>query len=61
MRRAGGARAAQNQLTGGVPASLGKCAKLKTLMLQQNQLEGPIPDELGQCGELEVLDLSRTS
>ena len=44
-------------LTGGVPASLGKCAKLKTLMLHANQLDGPIPDELGQCGELEELDL----
>ena len=44
-------------LTGGVPASLGKCAKLKTLSLHENQLEGPIPDELGQCGELEELYL----
>ena len=48
----------ENQLTGGVPASLGKCAKLKTLQLYKNQLEGPIPDELGQCGELEVLVLA---
>ena len=45
-------------LTGGVPASLGKCAKLKTLLLWGNQLEGPIPDELGQCGALESLALS---
>jgi hypothetical protein len=45
-------------LTGGVPASLGKCAKLKRLLLHENQLEGPIPDALGQCGELEVLNLS---
>jgi hypothetical protein len=45
-------------LTGGVPASLGKCAKLKQLMLHTNQLEGPIPDELGQCGELEELCLA---
>ena len=47
----------ENQLTGGVPASLGKCAKLKRLMLNSNQLEGPIPDELGQCGALDSLDL----
>ena len=44
-------------LTGGVPASLGKCAKLKELILWGNQLNGPIPDELGQCGELEELEL----
>ena len=44
-------------LTGGVPASFGKCAKLKTLILWGNQLEGPIPDELGQCGALETLQL----
>ena len=43
----------ENQLTGGVPASLGKCAKLKMLSLFMNQLEGPIPDELGQCGALD--------
>ena len=33
----------KNQLTGGVPASLGKCAKLKTLFLNKNQLEGAVP------------------
>ena len=33
----------ENQLTGGVPASLGKCAKLKTLKLTANQLEGAVP------------------
>jgi Leucine-rich repeat (LRR) protein len=40
-----------------VPASLGKCAKLKHLRLEANQLEGAVPDELGQCGKLEGLDL----
>ena len=44
-------------LTGGVPASLGKCTKLKKLFLYENQLEGPIPEELGQCGVLELLYL----
>ena len=48
----------KNQLTGGVPASLGKCTKLKRLSLFKNQLDGPIPDELGQCVELEVLELA---
>jgi len=33
----------KNQLTGGVPASLGKCAKLKTLRLDINKLEGAVP------------------
>ena len=45
-------------LTGGVPASFSKCAKLKTLLLWENQLKGPIPDELGQCGALEILQLN---
>ena len=45
------------RLTGGVPASLGNCTKLKKLFLYENQLEGPIPDELGQCGALENLEL----
>ena len=59
MRRAGETLdLSTNQLTGGVPASLGKYAKLKTLQLFKNQLNGPIPDELGQCGELETLSLS---
>ena len=46
-------------LTGGVPASFGKCAKLKNLYLNDNQLKGPVPDELGQCGALEELNLSQ--
>ena len=45
------------ELTGAVPASLGKCAKLKELLLNGNQLEGPIPDDLGQCRELVALQL----
>ena len=45
-------------LTGSVPASLGKCAKLKGLILYANQLTGPIPDALGQCGALELLTVA---
>ena len=38
MRRAGETLdLSTNQLTGGVPASLGKCAKLKTLLLGSNE------------------------
>ena len=47
----------ENQLTGGVPPSLGKCIKLTRLNLSKNRLTGPIPDELGQCGALEQLGL----
>ena len=45
-------------LTGGVPASFGKCSKLKELRLDENQLAGPIPEELGRCGALEQLGLA---
>ena len=46
-------------LTGGVPASFGKCTKLKSLLLWGNQLTGPIPNELGQCEALEELYLNQ--
>ena len=43
-------------LTGGVPASLGKCAKLKKLLLHKNQLEGAVPvTELAKLTALEIL------
>ena len=47
-----------NQLTGGMPASLGKCAKLKELLLFKNQLKGVVPvTELAALTALEVLQL----
>ena len=47
-----------NQLTGGVPASLGKCAKLKILRLDANQLEGAVPaTELAALTGLTELNL----
>ena len=41
-----------------MPASLGKCTKLKSLRLDENQLAGPIPEEPGQCCALEQLGLA---
>ena len=41
-----------------MPASLGKCAKLKNLSLYENQLEGAVPAaELAKLTALEVLVL----
>ena len=47
-----------NQLTGGVPVSLGKCAKLEKLGLQANQLEQAVPaTELAALTGLRILTL----
>ena len=51
---------AVNQLTRGVPASLGKCAKLKMLLLHKNQLEGALPaTELAALTALTGLNLDK--
>ncbi len=47
-----------NQLTGGIPTSLGNLANLERLQLNNNQLSGPIPTELGQLIGLSRLDLT---
>jgi len=45
-------------LTGSIPASVGKCIKLKTLWLHDNQLEGDVPaSELAKLTALEELAL----
>jgi len=46
-----------NQLTGGIPASLGSLSKLNYLYLYNNQLSGPIPDQLGSLSQLIYLNL----
>ena len=42
-----------------MPASLGKCAKLKELILHENQLEGAVPaSELAKLTALDQLNLA---
>ncbi|MCY3602066.1 MAG: cadherin domain-containing protein [Chloroflexi bacterium] len=45
------------QLTGSIPASLGRLTRLHTLDLSRNQLTGGIPPELGSLAHLIALDL----
>ena len=49
---------AQNQLSGPIPAELGRLTNLKLLWLFGNQLSGPIPAELGGLTNLSDLLLS---
>ena len=48
-----------NQLTGSIPAELGKLATLEKLVLNLNSLTGPIPSELARLGRLRRLLLGR--
>jgi Leucine-rich repeat (LRR) protein len=47
----------KNELTGPIPAELGRLAALKKLDLHNNKLSGAIPTELGQLGALTDLFL----
>ena len=49
-----------NQLTGEIPAELGRLSSLKWLYITNNQLPGEIPEELGRLNNLRVLWLSNT-
>ena len=48
----------ENQLTGSLPAELGRLTQLQRLELFHHQLTGAIPPELGQLTQLQYLDLS---
>ena len=45
----------ENQLSGPIPAELGRLSNLESLVLYSNQLSGPIPSELGRLSDLEDL------
>jgi hypothetical protein len=49
----------KNELTGPIPAELGRLAALEKLNLYGNKLTGPIPAALGQLGALTVLALDQ--
>ena len=46
-----------NNLTGSIPAEIGKLSNLDVLLLQRNQLTGSIPAEIGNLSELAWLFL----
>ena len=54
-------RLGANNLTGMLPAELGKLSSLRGLDLQRNSLTGAIPSELGSLSQLQWLDLSGNS
>ncbi len=56
--RVTGLRLSSNDLTGGIPESLGQLENLNILDLSLNHLTGGIPASLGQLKNLRILDLS---
>ncbi|KAJ4841341.1 hypothetical protein Tsubulata_050696, partial [Turnera subulata] len=50
-----------NDLTGGIPSSLGNLSLLETLDLSGNKLSGKIPQELARLGFLEVFNVSNNN
>ena len=50
-------RLSRNQLSGSIPAELGRLSRLSDLSLQSNQLSGSIPAELGALSSLTILNL----
>ena len=48
----------KHELSGAIPAELGRLSKLADLQLAQNSLTGALPGELGSLAELERLSLS---
>ena len=52
---------ASNNLTGSIPADLGKLTELTSLNLYNNGLKGSIPPELGNLSSLQTLSLSENA
>uniref|UniRef100_A0A7N0T5Q6 non-specific serine/threonine protein kinase n=1 Tax=Kalanchoe fedtschenkoi TaxID=63787 RepID=A0A7N0T5Q6_KALFE len=50
-----------NAIDGPIPRSLGKCRRLRSVLLFSNNFTGTIPKEFGRLRKLEVLDVSRNS
>jgi Leucine-rich repeat (LRR) protein len=50
-----------NNLTGKIPASIGRMSHLRLLNLSRNQLEGRIPTSLSGISTLEQLDLAKNN
>ena len=49
-----------NQLSGALPAELGRLTELKWLLLSYNELSGAMPAELGRLGKLVTLRITRS-
>ena len=47
----------QMNLSGPIPASIGKLSKLTALLISRNQLQGRIPDEMGNCSRLTLASM----
>jgi Leucine-rich repeat (LRR) protein len=45
----------KNKLNGPIPAAIGNCAQLRTLVVGDNKLSGPLPHELGKLKNFQEL------
>ena len=50
-----------NQLTGGIPQTIGSLSNLEELYLDYNKFSGGIPSEIGNLVQLKILSLSNNS
>ena len=50
-----------NQLTGGIPQTIGSLSNLEELYLGYNKFSGGIPSEIGNLVQLQILSLSNNS
>ncbi|XP_022876865.1 receptor-like protein kinase [Olea europaea var. sylvestris] len=54
-------RISNNQMSGNIPPSLGRCMNLKLLSLSSNNFSGTIPMEIGNLSKLQILYLHRNN